>query len=147
MINVRPMQEEDVEDVMAIENVVCEFPWTADIFRDCIKVGYSCWVIEENQLICGYALLSVSAGEGHVLNICIDPVHQRKGLGMRLMKHLIEQARILKADTVYLEVRVSNTGAFDLYRKLGFIVIGHRKEYYPAKAGREDAIVLAISLR
>jgi [ribosomal protein S18]-alanine N-acetyltransferase len=146
MIILRKMQQEDVEGVMAIENVVCEFPWTASIFSDCIKVGYNCWVLDHEGVVAGYGLLSVSAGESHILNICIKPEFQRQRLGMRMMQHLIKQSRFLKADSVYLEVRVSNHGAYDLYQKLGFVRSGERKDYYPHKDGREDAIVMTLML-
>jgi ribosomal-protein-alanine N-acetyltransferase len=147
MIVIRPMQQDDVEGVMIIENAVCDFPWTDTIFSDCIKVGYSCWVLSENNEVLGYGLLSVSAGEGHILNLCIKPSHYRLGLGTRMMKHLIKQGKYLKADSVYLEARISNQKAIDLYHKLGFIQIGERLDYYPAKDGREDAYVLSLSLK
>lgn len=147
MIIIRRMQQDDVDGVMAIENVVCEFPWTASIFSDCIKVGYGCWVLDDGGSVVGYGLISVSGGEGHVLNICIKPQYQRQGLGMRMMKHLIKQCRFVDADSVYLEVRVSNHGAFDLYTKLGFVQISERKDYYPATNGREDALVLSLPLK
>lgn len=146
MIELRAMREEDVDGVMAIENVVCEFPWTPNIFVDCIKVGYSCWVLEENGVILGYGLLSANADEAHILNLCIKPERQGEGLGKRMMLNLMEQAKALQAESVYLEVRVSNIVAFELYKKLGFLVVGHRQGYYPAKDGREDAIVLSTSL-
>lgn len=146
MIVIRPMQQEDIDGVMEIENVVCEFPWTASIFSDCIKVGYGCWVLSEQNNVVGYGLISVSAGEGHVLNVCVKPSHQRRGLGDRLMRHLVKQAKYLSAQSVYLEVRVSNQGAIELYKKLGFVHIGERKDYYPAKDGREDALVLSINV-
>jgi len=146
MIVIRPMQQDDVDGVMEIENVVCEFPWTASIFSDCIKVGYGCWVLSENNQVVGYGLLSISDGEGHILNLCIKPSHQRLGLGRRMMEHLIKQGKFLGADSIFLEVRVSNQGAFDLYRKLGFVHVGERKDYYPAKDGREDALVLSLVL-
>lgn len=147
MIILRRMRQEDVEGVMNIENVVCEFPWSASIFSDCIKVGYSCWVLDEAGVIVGYGLLSMSAGEAHILNICIKPENQRQGLGLRLMNHLIKQCRFLNADSVYLEVRMSNHGAYDLYTKLGFKQISIRKDYYPATEGREDAKVLSLSFK
>jgi len=147
---IRAMQQKDVKAVMAIEEVVCEFPWTYSIYSDCIKVGYSCWVIEddlegEGGEVVGYGLLSIAANEAHILNLCIKPNKQRLGLGNRMMLHLIEQAKKLHAISVYLEVRLSNQGAFELYKKLGFSIIGHRKDYYPALNGREDALVLELS--
>jgi len=147
MIVIRRMQQEDVEGVMAIENAVVDFPWTYNIFSDCIKVGYSCWVLEEEGEIVGYGLLSMAAKEAHILNICIHPDRQRLGLGRRMMHHLIAQAKRLQAESVYLEVRVSNQRAFNLYDSLGFKQIGHRKDYYPAVGGREDALVLGISFK
>jgi ribosomal-protein-alanine N-acetyltransferase len=115
-------------------------------------VGYSCWVITDSDTvldinkdspeIVGYGLLSMAANEAHILNLCIKPERQHQGLGKSLMHHLIGQAKLLNAKSVYLEVRLSNQIAYDLYIKLGFTVIGNRKDYYPATNGREDAIVL-----
>ncbi len=149
MIILRAMRQDDIEGVMAIESAVCEFPWTYSIFSDCIKVGYSCWVLEDEDEheIVGFGLLSMAANEAHILNVCIKPNRQRQGLGTRMMKHLVETARNLQAISVYLEVRVSNNGAYELYQKLGFTVIGHRKDYYPATNGREDASVLEFCFK
>src|SRR5690242_16917758 len=102
MIILRPMEERDVPGVMAIEEVVCEFPWTAGIFGDCIKVGYNCWVFEEAETIVGYGLLSLSAEEAHILNLCIKPSHQRQGLGLRMMQCLLQEARKLRAKKAVL---------------------------------------------
>jgi ribosomal-protein-alanine N-acetyltransferase len=149
MIVIRAMKQEDVAGVMRIEEVVCEFPWTYSIFSDCIKVGYGCWVLEDQdeREIIGYGLVSKAGTEAHILNICIKPEWQGQGLGRRMMLHLINEGKKMLVDTVYLEVRVSNHRAFELYRTLGFTVIGQRKDYYPAKDGREDANVLQLSLK
>ncbi len=144
MIKLREMRQEDIEGVMRIEQVVCDFPWTSTIYSDCIKVGYSCWVFEDEEEIIGYGLFSLGANEAHILNLCIQPERQRQGLGRRMLEHLLSEAKKLGAVSVYLEVRASNHGAFDLYQKIGFSVIGHRKDYYPALDGREDALVLEI---
>lgn len=146
MIIIRKMQQDDVEGVMTIEKEVVDFPWSYSIFSDCIKVGYSCWVLEEDEIIIGYGLLSLAAEEAHILNIVVRPDKQHQGLGRRLLMHLIEEGKKLKAKTVYLEVRRSNTIAYDLYIKTGFMVIGERKDYYPAVDGREDALVLELTL-
>ncbi len=147
MIIIRAMEQGDVDQVMVIERAVVEFPWTPSIYSDCIKVGYSCWVLEDNKEILGYGLLSMAANEAHILNLCIKPSRQRQGLGLRMMKYLIEEAKKLNARSVYLEVRVSNLGALELYKHLGFLQIGRRQGYYPAKDGREDALVLELSLK
>lgn len=152
-IIIRTMRQEDVPGVMEIEEVVCEFPWSATIYSDCIRVGYSCFVLErepeEGRVpeILGYGLLSIAAGEAHVLNICIKPSVQHQGLGYRMMLHLIQTAKDLGAYRIYLEVRLSNAYAIALYEKLAFTTIGERKDYYPATHGREDAKVYAKDLR
>ena len=147
MIIIRKMQQADVESVMGIEQEVVDFPWTYSIFSDCIKVGYGCWVLEDEEEVVGYGLLSVAAAKGHILNLVIKPDRQHQGLGRRLLMHLVEQAKKLNTKSVYLEVRRSNEIAYDLYIKTGFIVIGERKDYYPALDGREDALVLELSFK
>lgn len=147
MTVIREMQQEDVDGVMVIEREVVEFPWTPNIFSDCIKVGYSCWVIDDSQQVVGYGLMSLSGVEAHILNICIQGASQRKGLGRQMMLHLINEAKKLNADSVFLEVRPTNSGAFRLYKNLGFKIVGRRKDYYPAQNGREDALILELMLK
>lgn len=142
----RDMRETDVAEVMRIERAAYEFPWTEGILRDCFRFGYLCKVYELPEALLGYGILSVAAGECHVLNICIDPTHQRLGHGSRLVAHLLRIARDAGARTALLEVRVSNATAFRLYHRMGFNEIGQRKAYYPAHIGREDALVLAREL-
>lgn len=142
----RDMREADFPEVMRIERAGYEFPWTEGILRDCFRFGYICKVYELPDAILGYGILSVAAGECHLLNICIDPEYQRLGHGSRLVAHLLRIARDAGACNALLEVRVSNTSAFRLYHRMGFNEIGQRKGYYPAHAGREDALVLAREL-
>lgn len=141
---IRPMRPADVPRVAAIDRAAYRFPWTAGIFDDCLRVGYSSWVaVAPDDRIDGYALMSMAAGEGHVLNICVDPAVQRGGCGRRLVMHLLEIARAAELSIVFLEVRPTNTAALALYAGLGFREIGRRPNYYPADQGREDAIMLA----
>lgn len=147
MINLRKMLETDTPAVAILENQVSIEPWPEKLFNDCISIGYSCWVLEDNNVIIGFGLLSCAAGEAHILNLAIDEKWRRQGLGMRMMQHLLNTSRELGADIVYLEVRESNLIARELYRKLSFTEIGIRKGYYPAKGdSREDAITLALGL-
>lgn len=142
----RPLGVDDLDAVMAIEDRAYGFPWTLGIFRDCLRVGYCCWCYENNGEILGYGVMSVAAGESHILNLTVNPDVQRQGVGTRLLKHFLQLACRHNADTVMLEVRPSNTPAIRLYEKLGFNEIGLRRNYYPAEDGREDALLLALSL-
>jgi [ribosomal protein S18]-alanine N-acetyltransferase len=144
--SLRPMREDDLDAIMAIERRAYPFPWTHGIFRDCLRAGYPSWVLHLDGAIIGYGVLSIAVGEAHVLNICIDPDLQGTGHGRRLLRSLLKLARGHGAERVFLEVRPSNPNAIALYHDEGFNEIGRRPRYYPAKQGREDAIVMAIEL-
>lgn len=146
MPTLRPMRAEDVDEVARIESEAYEFPWSGGIFRDCLRAGYGCWVLAQDDLVVGYGVLSVAAGEAHVLNVCIAPDAQGHGHGRRLMRRLIDLARWHQAQRIFLEVRPSNPRAIALYHDLGFNEIGRRPNYYPARTGREDALVMALEL-
>ena len=143
---VRPMHEDDLAEVIAIEEAAYAFPWTAGIFRDCLRVGYSCWVLDVEARVAGYGILSVAAGESHLLNLCIEPDFRRRGFGRQLLAHLTDVARAHRADSMFLEVRPSNGAALDLYRSMGFNEVGMRRAYYPAEKAREDAVILGLAL-
>jgi ribosomal-protein-alanine N-acetyltransferase len=142
----RPMRPEDLDEVAAIEIAAYEYPWTHAIFRDCLRAGYHCWILAQTVEIIGYGVLTVAAGEAHVLNLCIASEQQGNGHGKHLMKRLIDLARWHHAERIFLEARPSNVHAIALYDDLGFNEIGKRPNYYPAKRGREDAIVMALEL-
>lgn len=143
---VRPMQQADIEAVASIEREAYPFPWSPGIFRDCLRAGHQCWVLEGPAGLLGYGVLSAAAGEAHLLNLCIAPSAQGQGLGRRLLARMVDLARWHRAAQVFLEVRPSNPRAIRLYRDFGFNEIGLRPNYYPAAKGREDAIVMAMEL-
>ena len=143
---IRPLTGSDLDAVMEIEIRAYDFPWTQGIFRDCLRVGYCCWCYENDEMIQAYGVMSAAAGESHILNLTVRPESQRQGIGSRLLKHFQQLARRHGADTLMLEVRPSNRNAISLYEKLGFNEIGVRRNYYPAENGREDALLLALSL-
>ena len=144
--SLRPMRESDLDAVLDIELRAYPFPWTRGIFQDCLRANYPAWVLHREGTIIGYGMLSLAADEAHVLNVCAAPEEQRLGQGRRLLRAVLQQARTRGAQRVFLEVRPSNTGAIALYHAEGFNEIGRRPRYYPAKAGREDAIVMAKEL-
>ncbi len=143
---IRRMTEADVDAVMIIEHHVYPFPWTEGIFRDCLRVGYGCWIIERDAESHGYCVMMVGGGDAHVLNLCVKPESRGQSLGRIMLAHMMDKARRLAVETLLLEVRPSNSTAIELYHSVGFNEIGVRKDYYPAQNGREDALILALHL-
>lgn len=141
-VNIRPMHELDIPLVGAIERAGYQFPWSEGIFRDCLRVGYVCRVVEVDGDLAGYGIMSVGAGEAHVLNICIRDEYRCRGLARKILLYLLDRARVAGMYEAFLEVRPSNTAAARLYRSLGFEQVGIRRGYYQAAVGREDAAVL-----
>lgn len=141
---VRRLMLSDLSQVLVIERAAYEFPWSEGIFRDCLRVGYQCFVATNlSGDILGYSLLSVAAGEAHVLNLCVDPAQRRKGVASLLLHNMLRVAAQCNAESIMLEVRPSNKAAIALYYAEGFERIGVRKRYYPAAGGREDALLLS----
>ena len=146
-IGIRPMTEADVAEVFAVERASYLFPWSEGIFRDCLRVGYVCRVLTAGSRIIGYGVMSIGAGEAHVLNLCVDCDHRCRGLGRRMLGYLLERGTAAGMNEAFLEVRPSNTAAIRLYQAVGFEQVGMRRGYYQAVGGREDAAVLRLTLR
>jgi len=140
--DIRPMHELDIPMIGVIEREGYQFPWSEGIFRDCLRVGYVCRVAEVDGDMAGYGIMSVGAGEAHVLNVCIREGYRCRGLARKMLIYLLERARSAGMQEAFLEVRPSNVVASRLYRSLGFEQVGIRKGYYQAAGGREDAEVL-----
>jgi len=142
----RPMHLNDVAAIMEIERGVYPFPWSEGIFRDCVHVGYCCWVYAQGEQVVAYTVMSIGAAEAHILNICVAPEQQGRGIGSQMLLHLLELAGQHQAAAVFLEVRPSNKRALKLYHALGFQDVGIRKDYYPDHKGRENALILERKL-
>ncbi len=141
------MLHDDVPEVSDIERRSYEFPWSHGVFRDCLLAGYQCAVVEREGAVVGYAVLSVAAGEAHILNLCIDPMYRELGYGERLLDEILSLADDAEVREIFLEVRPSNEKAIALYRKKGFRNIAYRPAYYQATGGREDAAVFSKTLK
>ncbi|MCP4488242.1 MAG: ribosomal protein S18-alanine N-acetyltransferase [Gammaproteobacteria bacterium] len=133
----------DIDTVMLVEKQIYEYPWTENIFNDCIRAGYECWLACIEDEVVGYAAISIAAGESHILNISVAMAWQGQGIGKHFIGFLIDIAKSKKAEVIMLEVRPSNVQAINCYSATGFNEIGCRKDYYPAAKGREDALLFA----
>ena len=139
--------EEDIDIVLDIERQSNPFPWTIKNFKDCVEKGYYSLVLKEAKQVIGFAILSVSIEESHLLNIGLTSSRRGQGLGRELLEKMIMAAEVMGSKKIFLEVRVSNIIAIDLYKASGFKEIGLRKNYYRLKDGREDAILMSKSLK
>jgi [ribosomal protein S18]-alanine N-acetyltransferase len=144
---IRPMRVADVADVVALERASYQFPWSEGIFRDCLRVGYVCRVMTVSRQVMAYGVMSLGAGEAHILNLCVEETFRCRGVGKGLLSSLIERATLAGMGEAFLEVRPSNAAAIRLYLSLGFEQVGMRRGYYQAVGGREDAAVLRRALR
>ena len=142
----RPMESGDLARVAALERESYVFPWNDQIFADCLRVGYHCVVVDTAAGVAGYGVLSMGAGEAHVLNLCVAESLRRRGIGRGLLLALLTHARDRGVRDAFLEVRRSNRAAIALYHELGFECVGTRRGYYQAHEGREDALVYRLEL-
>ena len=144
---IAPMRPQDLPEVLAIEQVAYEFPWTHGNFLDSLRAGHSAWSMRDSSgSLIAYAVVMMVLDEAHLLNLTVAPACQRFGFGWRMLEAMAENARGYGARTMLLEVRPSNTAAQKMYARYGFLRIGIRRDYYPAREGREDAIVMRVSL-
>jgi len=143
---IRPMQAADLPAVMKIENQSYDFPWSEEIFRDCLANSYQSMLYVDQQQIQAYAVSQNIVDECHLLNLTVRPEARSRGIGKKMLQYLINQARRNDIGSLFLEVRVSNIAAITLYDQLGFNEIGVRRDYYPASNGREDALVFAYEV-
>ena len=145
-LHYRRMRMADLAEVAHLEKTLYAFPWSLGNFRDSVTAGYDCWTVTHGEAVIGYGVLMVALDEAHLLNFAVASEWQNQGIGRAFLKHMIQVARLAACEIVYLEVRPSNLAARHLYKVAGFQQIAIRPEYYPAVAGREDALFLGLSL-
>ena len=145
-IYVRPMVEQDLVSIINIEKNAYDFPWSKTIFSDCLRAGYSSWVIEDNKILIAYGVMLFTSDDSLMLNLCVHTDYQSIGVGKQLLGHFISLARRQNIHRIFLEVRPTNFRAIKLYLSMGFNEGGKRLNYYPTKIGREDALILAKTL-
>ncbi|HBD7380567.1 TPA: ribosomal protein S18-alanine N-acetyltransferase, partial [Legionella pneumophila] len=147
ILNIRRMKDSDIENVYSIETNVHIAPWSKDILRDCVLVGYDCRVLEINNgdssILAGYIISRISNNSCHILNLCIAKPLQSKGLGRKLLQTVLYSlSKYTQTESVILEVRPSNSAALHLYETMGFEKVEIKKDYYKDKNTVEDAILL-----
>jgi len=138
----------DLDTLVAVESSAYAFPWSRGNFIDSLNAGYlGRKRVDAAGRWLGYFIAMPGVQELHLLNLTVVPEHQGRGHARAMLDRLLDEARSLGAQRVWLEVRVSNERAQALYRRYGFREVGMRRGYYPAGAlSRENAIVMSLSL-
>jgi ribosomal-protein-alanine N-acetyltransferase len=145
----RPLTDEDLAYVAALEAQIHAAPWSHGNFRDALAAGYSAQVGEREGRIVVFGVMMCAPGEAQILNLSVVPDARRQGLGRALLERFVDDAMRAGAEQVFLEVRVSNRAAIALYESAAFKAVGRRSNYYPAAPGApsEDALVMRRRLR
>jgi ribosomal-protein-alanine N-acetyltransferase len=144
-IALRPARDADIDAVLAIEHASFGDPWNRRAFADLIDDPRVAFLIADvGGRVCGYVVAWFVLDEGEIGNLAVADEARRQGIGARLLDGAIAEVRKSDVDTLYLEVRDSNTAARALYASRGFVEVGRRREYY--RRPKEDALVLRLDL-
>lgn len=146
LIRLEEMTLRHLNEVMDIELLAYPFPWSRSMFQSSIASKDECFVLFLEDNLIGYSILNYILDETHLLNICIHPNYEGMGYGRKLLRCLIGKALKRKSSMFFLEVRESNLRAINLYFSEGFNEVGVRRNYYPSKQGREDAVLMTLDL-
>ncbi len=137
------IDKEDIESVFAIEQTAQSHPMSRSIMLSCFSKRYfNAQMIVDGQ-VAGFYIGEFVADESSLIEICVAPDFQGKGLGKMLLEHYIAAAKEKGAMSCWLEVRESNIGARTLYQRLDFNEVDVRRNYYPTASGHEDAIIMS----
>jgi len=141
-VHIVPMRRRHLRSVLKIESQVYARPWTLSLFVSemALRTSRAYYVARINGVLCGYAGLMVTEGDGHVTTLAVDPAWHRNKVGTRLLLVLARTAVRRGAKNLTLEVRVGNVAAQEMYRRFGFRPAGIRKNYYVET--NEDALVM-----
>jgi ribosomal-protein-alanine N-acetyltransferase len=145
-VEIRPLREEDIDAVVAIEREAFTTPWQPDTFLGLLeRQGVELLVlVDAAEGIIGYAVLWCILDQGELANIAVTPGRRGQGLGTRLLRHVMDVARQRGVEKLFLEVRASNAPALAMYAAFGFDQVGRRRAYYDHP--KEDALVMRATL-
>jgi [ribosomal protein S18]-alanine N-acetyltransferase len=140
-VEIRLLELADIDAIEEIERRAYRTPWSRSMFAsELAKPTSICLGAFEGPDLVGYIINSRYVDAWHVMNVAVDPQHQRRGIATALLERLFEQTRGDERRGYTLEVRVSNDDAIHLYEKLGFEPRGIRRGYYTDN--REDALIM-----
>lgn len=142
-----PLTEARLDELLLIEQSAYRQPWSRGNFTDSLRAGYQAQMLVADGTILGYFVAMKGVDEVHLLNITVAPIYQGQGWSRVMLDALAIWSRAQGAQWLWLEVRVSNARALQVYERHGYRRVGERRGYYPAADGqREDAVVMSFKL-
>jgi ribosomal-protein-alanine N-acetyltransferase len=136
--SIRRLILDDLMAVVAMEAANQPSPWSEGVFRDELSAENRVYLAADEDGVVGFGGVMLVGDEAHVTNLLVDPHWRRRGIGLELMRALIDEAVAEGARHITLEVRSENDAARRLYARLGLAPVGMRKGYY----GDDDALIL-----
>lgn len=142
------MRVPDLTEVIAVERQAYPVPWSHGNFVDSLAAGYPAEVLRGSRAeLLGYWVAMPGVDELHLLNITVTPLWQGRGLAVAMLDRIVAECGQRGLTQLWLEVRVSNERAREVYRRYGFAEVGKRRAYYPVQEGpREDGILMSLSV-
>ncbi|XQF90685.1 ribosomal protein S18-alanine N-acetyltransferase [Pseudoalteromonas espejiana] len=150
MINFKAVDESAIEQLMAIETACHSHPWTLKTMSSCMGGRYFNLAAFNESTLVGFYIGEKAGPDFTLMDICVTPSEQGKGIARQLLTQFIEYGEQQNAENLFLEVRETNARAIKLYELAGFTQMAVRKNYYPSddetKNGFEDAILMGMAL-
>lgn len=144
-LSIKPFKANDLDAIMEIENRSFTMPWSRNSYEELWpQEAIQIWVGWLGRELAGYYLMQSVEQEQELHTFAVKPELRRRGIGRRLLTHMLDRARGLGVRNIYLQVRPSNAAAKALYASLGFVAIGIRRNYY--RDDSEDALVMCLNL-
>jgi len=135
------MNESHVEAIAELEKICFQDPWSVNSIASELSNRLSTWLVAvENGAVCGYVGSQSVLDSADMMNIAVHPEYRNRGIACALVSELIALLKNQNVISLMLEVRVSNESAINLYKKLGFEIVGKRPRYYHNP--REDAYIM-----
>lgn len=146
LIEIRTPTPDDLPDMYGIECCANDWPWSESLLASNFGERYHNGLLLVDGMAAGFYIADYVAGESNLMNISVDPAWQGQKLGLKLLEHYLAQTTGMGCTSWWLEVRLSNVKAQNLYEKVGYIQVGYRENYYASEDDGEDALVLQRSL-
>lgn len=140
--NFIPLGQHNYQAAFELQCSCHSHPWSENVFSDSLSLPYFAFQLCVDQQLVGYCIGLVVLDEATLMDIGVSQRHRGTGIGEKILQHFHTQCSKKDVAEVWLEVRQSNKTAIRLYSNNGYEMIELRKNYYPTKDGRENALIM-----